>query len=164
MDVFRNEEVKRKWEMRRDSYAKVIQETPDCDYLYKVVYGIVDTALSVGQLDRPDGMVEVKRLIKVKKILPLEILRINHPELILFEGVFLVASGLAIPQETMTKIGFYKKPQVLNTDILPPGYVYGTLRDVGEYGFALKESDITNYVTYSRAWEFVNLNSYSDYF
>ena len=145
-------------------YAEVIKTVPDCDYIYKVLHGIVDNALSVDQLGVPKQVTEVKRLIKIKKILPLDTLRISHPELILFEGVFLIAEGIALPTDVMKKIGFYNKPQILDTSELPSGYVYGTIRDVGEYGFALKESDLTQFVTYSKAWEFVNLSSYNDYF
>ena len=145
---------------KRD-YMKYLIDTEQDDYMVRNLYNLYDLSIKVGQLDIPKEITPCKRVLQIKRMLPVEILRLSHPELIVWEGVYMVVDGIAIPKDIMKSIGYYKKGYIdyeNNYVGLPSGYNYGTLKDVGlGYGFALKNQDLTMYLDNSSGWEFFNL-------
>jgi hypothetical protein len=151
---------------KRDRVQEEIQENPDCDYITKIIYNLFEMALEVDQVNNPSEITKCKRVVKLKRSVPLETIRLAHPELVIFEGVYLIVDGIALPESVMSRIGFYKtgRGRVIDTSDLPKGYKYGLLRDNGSYGFAFSNSDIVSgYINYSAAWELMDMNDYQNY-
>jgi len=136
------------------------------NYLTRVLFNLVSMARDVNQTEEFSEITKCRRVIKVRRLnVPIEIMRKTHPEIMVFEGVCLIADGLFIPKKVMTEIGydtFSKKWGRLDVSSLPDGYAYSTIRDIGNgCGFVLKKSDISEGL-YNRAsaWEYFNLSDY----
>lgn len=165
MYEYKDYETKKKDLIKRRDEMKTLldaqQESEEVDkkdlYLINTLYKLLSMSVECDQLFEPTKITECKRVIKIRRSLPLEILRETHPELIVFEGVFMTHDCVIIPHDIMRKIGFYSR-KMKNTDILPEGYCYSTLKDVGNFGIALKESEVTRQMNFSDGWEFFNLN------
>jgi hypothetical protein len=158
------EKLKSKLEKRHQILEKPAKEK-DCDYITKVMYDILGMAISVNQVEVPGEIKECKRLIHIRRPMPLEIVRISHPELIVFEGIYLVANGIAIPERDMRSIGYFKRGRgrVIDTSVLPSGFNYGLLRDNGDYGFTFSNDEVVSkYVGFSTGWELVDMLTYSE--
>lgn len=147
---------------KRD-YMKYLIDTEQADYMVKNLYSLYDMSIEVGQLDVPTEITPCKRVLQIKRMLPVDVLRLSHPELIVWEGVYMIVEGIAIPKNIMKDIGYYRKGYLNYNNRkhieLPSGYNYGTLKDVGlGYGFALKDQDLTMYLDNSSGWNFFNLS------
>lgn len=132
-------------------------------YLTNTISSIVDMAMECGQCESdPLELTPCERVVRIRRPLPMEVLRINHPEAILYGGVFIKVKGLLIPSYLMKEIGYYTKKLDIKTYKLPEWvtneYMLGTLKSVKGYGFCFSKSDIiTNYITYASAWEYLEL-------
>ena len=145
--------------IKRDEMRNLIQLGCD-DYMVRNLMQLYNECLEVDQLLKPiddETCIPCRKVVQVKRVLPVDALRINHPELIVWEGVYMIVDGLMIPKKILKDIGYYRKRK-LQLDNMPNGYVYGTLKDVGKYGFVLKESEITNHITNSSGWQLFNID------
>lgn len=128
------------------------------DYMVRNLYMLYDQCIKVNQLMVPsDKPVACKKVVQIKRVLPVEVLKLSHPELIVWEGVYMVVEGIMIPKSILKEIGFYGRRK-LDSSSLPPDYMYGTLKDTGRYGFAFKNQDITNYINNSSGWQLFNID------
>jgi len=167
MDPVRIEMLRNEWIKTREDIKKVIDVMPDCDYMYKALYEILGMCLQVDQLEIPKEIKPVKKVIKIKKVLPMSELRLTHPEAIVFGGAYVIAEGIAIPEHILRKCNYYSDghKKFIRISELPDGYDYGTLNDTGYgYGMALKKGGtINSYVNYPRAWEMLNIATDKDF-
>ena len=133
-------------------------------YLTDTISSIVDMAMEVGQCDSaPLDLTPCTRVVRIRRALPMEILRISHPESVLYGGVFLKVKGLIVPHHILRDIGYYTKKVDIQVNKLPDWvreqYMLGTIKDCGPYGFCFSKDDpISNHITYASAWEFLELN------
>lgn len=136
------------------------------NYLTKILFKILSMAVEVDQTSMPDEITECRKVIKIRKFnVPIEQMRINHPEILIFEGVYLIAEGVFLPRKVMESIGYDtigKKWGKLDISGLPEGYVYSTVKEIGNgCGFALKKSDISEIINNrASAWEYFSTNDY----
>lgn len=136
------------------------------NYLTTVLYSILSMAVKVDQTYIPDKIEEVKKVIKVRRFnIPVEVIRKTHPDLVVFEGVYLIVDGLFLPKEVMKDIGYYtmnEKNGVLDTSSLPKGYSYSTIKEVeGGYGFVLKKDDVSDCIgNRASAYEYFSVSDY----
>lgn len=143
-------------------------DTKECkeNYLTKVLYNILSMAIDVDQEYMPNEIEECRKVIKVKRLnSSVDIMRKSHPEILVFEGIYLIATGIFIPKNVMESIGYdtmNKKWGKLDISNLPNGYVYSTLKDIGNgCGFALKKSDISDNINNrSSSWEYFGVQDY----
>lgn len=143
-------------------YESLLKEDSDSEYswIVKNLYSLFDMSIRVNQEEIPTEIQECSRVVQIKRVLPTEIIRLSHPELMIFEGIYLIVKGIAIPKDILKKAGYYKRGY-LNRELLPDGFSYGTLKETGlGYGFAFSnEDEISKYITESHGWEFFNLNT-----
>lgn len=143
--------------VKRDEMEYLISIGAD-DYMVRNLFQLYTECIEVNQLMVPeDKCVECKKVVQIKRVLPVDALKLSHPELIVWEGVYMVVEGLMIPKSILKSIGYYKRSG-LNLDNMPEDYVYGTLKDVGKYGFCFKRQEITNYITNSSGWQLFNIH------
>lgn len=143
-------------------------DTKQCkeNYLTTVLYNILSMAVEVDQTYIPEEITECKKVIKIRRLnIPVELMRRNHPEILIFEGVYLIATGIFIPKSVMESIGYdtmNKKWGKLDISGLPEGYSYSTMREIENgCGFALKKSDISeNINNRASAWEYFSVRDY----
>lgn len=140
---------------KRDYYKSLLEEGDPDDYYVKSLYQLYSWSVDVNQIEIPKEITPCKRVLKIQKILPLNEVRVEHPELLQFGGIFVIAEGIAIPHEEMKKRGFYKR--WMDTHGLPQEYEYSTIKDLGDYGFALKKSQLVDFMTKATCWEFFDL-------
>lgn len=142
------------WESRRDSYNYLI-EAGENDYLIRAMRDIIDLALSNDQLRIPEAgeYFECNRVVNVKRVLPIEELRKGHPELFVFEGIYLVVKGIAISKTVVDSATDSRG--VLDESKLPAGYVYGSIKDVhGSYYFApARDEQLMQFLYGSRGYD-----------
>lgn len=148
------ESEKKLWESKRDNYNYLI-ETGENDYLIRAMRDIINLALDNDQLRVPesDEYFECNRVINVKRVLPIEELKKGHPELFVFEGVYLVVKGIAISKTIIDSAKDFRG--VIDESKLPEGYVYGSLKDVhGSYYFApARDEQLMQFLYGSRGYE-----------
>lgn len=143
--------------LKRDEMEYIIKAGED-DYMIRNLHSLYNYCIEVDQLAEPpvDVCVPCKKVVQIKRVLPVDALKLSHPELIVWEGVYMIVEGLMIPKSIMKETGIYKN-RWLNVSMLPDGYEYGTLKDVGKYGFVFKKQEITNYITNSSGWQLFNI-------
>lgn len=133
---------------------------PKEDFICRSVLSLYNMCIDSDQYLEPNKdnpYIECKKAISVKKVLPIEDLRRTHPEIILFEGLYLVVNGIAMTYD------FYaeqiSKNKYLDKCVLSDKYSYGTMVNVGgSYLFALsKEESISKYIYNSKGYEVVRL-------
>lgn len=148
---------------RQEKEANMNRHDDSLLFLTKTITSIVDMALEVGQCDTaPLDLTPCTRVVRIHKSLPIDILKISHPESILYGGVFMKVKGLIIPHHILRDIRYYTKKVDIDVSKLPSWvteqYMLGTMKDVGEYGFCFAKDDpITSHVTYASAWEYLEL-------
>lgn len=147
---------------KRDEYEYLLRTGEDTEYswMIKNLYSLFDMSIEVHQNEIPTEIQECSRVVQIKRVLPTEIIKLSHPELMIFEGVYIIAKGIAIPKDILKKAEYYKRGY-LKKELLPDGFNYGTLKETGlGYGFAFSnEDEISKYITESHGWEFFNLNN-----
>lgn len=143
--------------MKRDEMDYIVSIGAD-DYMVRNLLQLYNQCIEIDQLKVPeDKYVPCKKVVQIKRVLPIDVLRLSHPELIVWEGVYMTVEGLMIPKDILKEIGYYKKSK-LDLSSMPEGYAYGTLKDVGRYGFCFKKQEITNYITNSSGWQLFDIN------
>lgn len=143
--------------MKRDEMEYMVSIGVD-DYMVRNLLQLYNQCIEVDQLKVPvDSCVPCKKVVQIKRVLPVDALKLSHPELIVWEGVYMTVEGLMIPKNILKSIGYSRKSR-LNLENMPEGYVYGTLKDVGKYGFCFKKQEITNYITNSSGWQLFNIH------
>lgn len=162
MQYIKDYDTKKKELIEKINYYKSIIDNDDGEdkkytYLVNVLYKLMSMSLDVDQIYEPTKITECKRVIKIKRGVPVDELRKSHPEILVFEGVYLLVDCVIIPHDVLRSVGFYRR-NLKNMDKLPEGYCYSTLKDVGPFGMALKESSVTRYMNYSLGWEYFDLN------
>lgn len=143
-------------------------DTKKCkeNYLTTILYNILSMAVEVDQSYTPASVEECRKVVRLKRMnCPVEAMRKMHPEVLIFEGIYLIATGLFIPKEVMTEIGYdtmNKRWGRLDTSSLPEGYAYSTLRDIGNgCGFALKKDEIADNINNrASSWEYFSVSDY----
>lgn len=139
---------------------------PKEDFMIKAMINIANMCLDSEQPKVPDELdpcFECERVVNIKKVLPIEEIRRDHPEVTIFEGVYVKVKGIAMThdyaysrgKQNGRRVSFDAGPD----SSLPAGYNYGTLKDChGRYLFALsKDEPLSKFIYSSNGYDIFDL-------
>lgn len=139
---------------------------PKEDFMIKAMISIANMCLDADQPKIPteeNPCFECERVVNIKKVLPVEELRRDHPEVMIFEGVYLKVKGIAMTYDYLNgrgrNVGRHLSYDDGPNSTLPDGYNYGTLKDChGRYVFALsKDEPLSKFIYSSNGYDVFDL-------